>query len=56
MENFGVGMWDMEDIDGLMQQRHNSIALQRHNSIALQRHNSIANALELCLPCTNPSI
>ena len=32
--------WNKEYIDGLVQ----------------ERHNSIANALELCLSCTNPSI
>ena len=40
-------------IDGLMQERHNSIA---NDGLMQEKHNSIANALELRLLCTNPSI
>ena len=32
------------------------IATQHFDGLVQESHNSIANALELCLSCTNPSI
>ena len=46
---------NMLNIDGLMQERH-TLNMLNIDGLMQERRNSIANALELCLSCTNPSI